>query len=70
MTIVSRILERGDLREHCRAGGRPGVEPRRRFDFSPRTVWDELVHSLAPMGYEDEHGFHYGFPPASNNLSD
>lgn len=69
MTIVSRMLERGDIRERCRADGRTAVLPRTRFVFAPWAVWEALVRSFAPMGYEDESGFHYGLPPVNGDLS-
>jgi hypothetical protein len=30
------------------------------------TAWSFLVNYVAPLGYEDERGFHYGEPPRKN----
>ncbi len=70
MTIVSRMLERGDLRERCRAESHSGIARRPRLGLAPRTMWEALLRSLAPMGYEDKTGFHYGLPPANGDLSE
>ena len=62
MTIISRMTETRHLpRRH--PANRAAV-----FTPSLRTCMDllrdRLLEAVAPMGYEDEFGFHYGFPPA------
>jgi hypothetical protein len=64
MIIASNISERG-----VRVGLPSGVDrsqvSRGPSGFLPRlaSVWHSTVNFLAPFGYEDEIGFHYGDTP-------
>ena len=69
MIIASNISERG-----VRVGLPSGVDrsqvPRARSGFLPRiaAVWHAALNFVAPVGYEDGTGFHYGEMPARPKL--
>ena len=71
VTILSRMTETSAL---------PRYKPGRRsatslFAISQRliaglaTLRNQLIETIAPMGYEDEAGFHYGAPPEQEDCS-
>jgi len=67
MTILSRMLERNYLIKGQDSAGRDTTLPVvgcRSLLRSVVSVWEALLDSAAPIGYEDETGFHYG-PPTS-----
>ena len=70
MTKGSQIVLNGIPPERsARAGGKLLV-PRDRAGLSRVTaVWRALIDLIAPLGYEDETGFHYGESPNQRRLS-
>jgi hypothetical protein len=62
MTIVSRMLERSYLPKGDGLSGRNHPAPPR---IRAAVIWEAALDVIAPLGYEDETGFHYGTPPAA-----
>ncbi|HEX5218123.1 MAG TPA: hypothetical protein VFZ59_01030 [Verrucomicrobiae bacterium] len=62
MTIISRITESSDLPGHHR--GRRATKSTLRTDPRRESLRERLLNAVAPLGYQDELGFHYGLPPA------
>jgi hypothetical protein len=67
MTIISRITESSDLPGHNR--GRRATKSTLRISTRPESLRERLLNAIAPMGYEDELGFHYGLPPAKADFN-
>ena len=70
MTKGSQIALRGIQPERsARAGGKL-LAPRDQAGLSRiTTVWRALIDLIAPVGYEDESGFHYGESPKQRRLN-
>ena len=71
MTIVSRMSERGCLRKRRDSTAIAYTTLRRagRCVFAGIASLSKAVHdALAPVGYEDETGFHFGQPPVSAEI--
>jgi hypothetical protein len=66
MTIVSRMLERSHLSKGCDSSPTNfGLPTHARRSRLTRIVflWNAALQAIAPLGYEDEIGFHYGPTP-------
>ena len=71
MTIVSRMSERGCLRKRrdSTAVTHSTVRQAGWCVFASIASLSKAVHdALAPVGYEDETGFHFGQPPVSADI--
>lgn len=67
MTIVSRMLERSSLPKGQNSLVRnltKGPSGRQGLFAHVAAFWDASLNAIAPLGYEDEAGFHYGLPPS------
>jgi hypothetical protein len=70
MTIVSRMLERSDLpKSHAAAGRNFAMLPRLRVSLLARAaaIGNAVLNAVAPLGYEDKSGFHYGPTPGQRD---
>ena len=70
MTIVSRMLDRSVLANGS-GPGRPFATLHTGWSLRrvATAIWDTALNGIAPLGYEDETGFHYGQPPHSPKLT-
>lgn len=71
MTIVSRMSERGCQRKRCdsTAVAHSTLRQAGRCVFACIANLSKVVHdALAPVGYEDETGFHFGQPPENADM--
>jgi hypothetical protein len=66
MTIVSRMAEAGEIPRRYRG---TAVVSTRRIREHLDSLGRRLLNVIAPMGYEDELGFHYGAPPKRSDCS-
>lgn len=70
MTRSSRITDQGG---RAKQFGSPASDAlllaRHATGFVTRlgVAWDSAVNAIAPIGYEDEWGFHYGVQPQANS---
>ena len=70
MTKGSQIALRGIQPERSARAGGELLTPRHRAGLSRITAgWRALIDCIAPLGYEDETGFHYGELPKQRRLS-
>lgn len=70
MTIVSRMLERSSLPKGQNSRVRnptKGPSDRQGLLAYVAALLDAGLNAIAPVGYEDETGFHYGLPPIERN---
>lgn len=60
------MLERDEMAKGYGSSVRNSFVPRIRRSVWARLgiAWDAALNTLAPMGYEDEKGFHYGTIPS------
>lgn len=73
MSIVSRILDPGVLtKAFVSSDSNLNLPPRDRLSLlaSAAVIWEAVLNAIAPLGYEDEQGFHYGLPPVQRNWRD
>jgi len=61
MTIISRMTEMSEL--PGRHADTPTTPSTLRVESRWDSLWERLLNKIAPLGYEDELGFHYGLPP-------
>ena len=61
MTIISRMTETSCLSRQN--PDRRAAKSTLRTDVRREPLRDRLLDAIAPIGYEDELGFHYGMPP-------
>lgn len=65
MTTTSHIVQSAVRPEHFAVACKNRVQPAAQTGSLPHvnSFWQTLLDWIAPLGYEDETGFHYGEMP-------